>query len=103
MPADKNIWMIAGYEVARLEVVFSGPSADVHHQNFLLLTHKTLVFRIHHTNILTIAVSVHSDERLKICNSVGEIDAPSEIPGVPDLVHRSQEILELLAENTVSV
>ena len=75
----------------------------MHHENPLSLTFKALIFRIHQTDILTVAISVDAFQRLECGNRVCEIDTSAEISGMPHLIHRLQKLLEFRTEHAVRI
>ena len=75
---------------------------DVGHENSQSLTLKALVRRIILPDIQSIAVAVHAGQRFERRDLLGALKG-SEVPGVPDLVHRLQELSHILGKHAVSV
>ena len=55
------------------------------------------------TQVLAVAIAVDPDQRLERRNLMRRLHSPSEVPGVPYLVHRFQELPERLVKNPVRI
>ena len=75
---------------------------ELSHNHLETLTLKMLVTWIQLTDFHTVAIAVHPDKRLESLNGGRASESP-EIPGVPDLVHRLQEFLDIGGKNPVRV
>ena len=78
-------------------------SADVHHQYGHPTALKELMVRIFHPDILPVAVAVYTDQRLEGRYLLCSLQSPSEIPGMPYLVDRLEELPERVAEDSVRI
>jgi hypothetical protein len=59
--------------------------------------------RVFQAEVLTVAIAVETDQRLERRNLMRSLHSPAEVPGVPYLVHRLQELPERLVENPVRI
>ena len=103
MSAYEDVRRIPVHKSPCLVVVPSGPSSDMHHQHTFPLALETLVFRVGEPHVLPVAVAIDPYQRFESRYLIHEIYASPEVPCMPNLVCRGEEVLELLAENAVSV
>ena len=103
MSANEYVRLVLVNEGQRLQVIAAWAPSYVLEQDFLPLTFKEFEFGIYLADVLPVTVSVDSHHWLEGGYRVRELSSPSEVPGVPELVHRGKELLDFGAEDPVSI
>ena len=96
MSADEDVRRVPVHKSPCLVVVPSGPSSYMHHQHTLPLAFETLVFGIGEPHVLSVAVAIDPYQWFESRYLIYEIYASPEVPCMPNLVCRGEEVLELL-------
>ena len=84
-------------------VVMPRITPDMGHQYRQTLHLQELMVRIFETYVLAVAVARNAHQRLESPDLICKGKAPAEIAGMPYDIHWSKELLEWLAEHSVSV
>lgn len=84
-------------------VIASRVAADMGHQHLHALTFEEAVHGVGEAKVIIVAVARDSDQRLELRDLRRQIHASSEISGMPDLIDRSEEFLELRVEDPVCI
>lgn len=95
MSANKYLRFETVYQCSGAKIIMTRIPSYMHHEHGHPATFEGLVMWIVHTDILTVTVPVNTDKRFECCNFLRSMKPSSEIPGVPDLIHRFKEFLEL--------
>ena len=100
--AYEDVRQVGVDELERLVVVPAWIASDVHHQHSSALTFHELCVRYPGTHLSTVAVAVDSLERFE-CRYLQQGLLVAEVPGVPYLIHRLEELFELVVEPAVCI
>jgi hypothetical protein len=73
------------------------------HQNLEPSALENPVQRMDKTQIMIITIAGNTHQRLERSDLRSQVKPPAEVSGVPDLIHRLQKSLELIAENPVRI
>jgi hypothetical protein len=103
MSAHKEVRTKFVNKLASLCVVPSRVSSDMSHQYLETLALKEPMNGISIAKVIVVAISGDSHQRLECSNFFRCLETASEIPRMPDFVHRSEELPELLAEDPVGI
>ena len=95
MSADKYLWSDAVYQGSGAKVIMTRISPYMHHEDGHSATFEGLMMWIIHTDVLAITVPIDADQRLERGDFLCCLKSSSEISGMPDLIHRFKEFLEL--------
>ena len=100
---DKNIGAKFVYQPAGPRIVSARITADMSHQNLQSLAFEEPVDRMFKTQIIVVAITGNTQQRLELRNLLGQVHSPAEISCMPDLINRLEEIPELRAEDSVRI
>ena len=91
------------YQLAGPYVISPGISANMDHQDLKPFALEKPVDRVGISKVIVVAVAGHAEHRLEGCNLFSGPETAAEISRMPNLVHRSQEFPELLAEYAMRI
>ena len=100
--ADEDVGQMGVDKLEGLVVVPAGIASDVHHQHPLSPALEKLCVRDSAADLRAVAVAVDSFERLEIRNLQQSL-LVAEVPRVPYLVHRLEELFQRVVEPAVGV
>lgn len=103
MAADEYLRPEAVDKGSGAEVVMTGITAYMGHEDRHPSALEELMMGVLETDVLSVTVAMDTDKRLEGCYLIGRSESASEVSGMPYLVHRLEELLELWAEYSVSV
>lgn len=75
----------------------------MHHQHAHPAAFEKLVFRKLETLVLSVAVAPDSAHRLECLYFADELKPRAPVAGVPDFIHRLEELCEFFAPNSVYI
>lgn len=101
--ADKDIGTIDVNFLPGFGVVTPGKTADMRHQHLLPLALEKLVAGAVVAKVVAVHISVHPDEVLERRQAAVHLRSPAEIPGVPYLIHGSQELKNIFVQTPVRI
>lgn len=103
MTAHEDVRLILVYQRFGTDVIPSGISSDMGHQDLHALAFEEAVERVFEAQVMVVAVSCDSQKRFEPRYLGGHFHAAAEIPRMPDLVDRLQEFPDAGVEDTVGV
>ena len=101
--ADKNIWFIFINQFLCPDIISSGISADMGHQNLHTLTLEKTMKRVDEAEVVIVTIAGDTCQRLETGNLCSKIHPPAEIPGMPYLIDRFKKLLEAIIKYSVCV
>ena len=103
MSADEEGRSITLDERTRADIVMPRIPPDMCHQHIHTATVEILMSGVLRADILPVAISIDSHQRLEIGERLRERRTAAEIPCVPELLHRFQKSAELISEDPVGI
>lgn len=103
MPAHEYIRLITVYEFTGSWIISARIASDVGHQDLHAFAFEEAVKRMDETKFMVITVSGNACKRLESCNLLRQLHSPAEVTGMPDPVHRFEELTELRVENPMRI
>ena len=103
MPAHEDIRLVCIQHRSDIKGIMPRRASDMSHQNLMTFAVEELHLRTVEAYFLGIAVPVNAYKGLECGDAVEKGDVAAEISGMPYLIDRSKEFLELGAEYPVGV
>ena len=103
MTAHEYIRVIAVYQFTGTHIITSGIAAHMSHEHLYSFTFEESVKRMVIAERLVVTVAGYAYKRLEGGHAGRQIHASAEVSGVPDLVNRPEELLELRVEDSMRI
>ncbi len=103
MPAHENLRTTGLYQGLSPEIIMPGVSPDMGHKYRHTPALEKLVPGVVEPDVTAVTVPINPHEGFEGSDGCREFSIPAEIPGVPELVHRIEELAELFVEDAVRV
>ena len=103
MAANENPGTKLLDEPAGPRVIVARIASYMHHQHAHPAAFEKLVLREFEAQVLSVAVSPDSAHRLECLYFADELKPRAQVAGVPDFIHRLEELCEFFAPNSVCI
>ena len=103
MSAYENVRSVPVDQFPCTGIIAAWVSPDMGHEDLQTFTFEETVQRVVIAESLIVTVSADADERLEGGQAGRQVHASAEVAGMPDLVHRLEESLELRVEHAVGI
>ena len=103
MSTYENVRPIAVDKLFCTMIIPPGIASYMGHQHFETFTFEESVKGMVIAERLVVAVAGYADKRLEGGHAGRQIHASAEVSGVPDLVNRPEELLELRVEDSMRI